>query len=186
MSTNSRRTKALVSVFDNFESAGKAVLALREAGYAEDRVELVTYDIHDESPQVRTPNVQASTASSMMESAGTWGGVGLGTGATAGVVAAAITGFPGLALGMLVVGGLTGAIMGGMAGVDRAVSDDSIDLPPISEYEQLLKAGNRLVVVHGTHEEVMAARDVIDNMFGVRSHLHTLHGHDHHEHSSEL
>ena len=53
-----------------------------------------------------------------------------------------------------IMGGVTGAIMGGIAGVEHAVEDESVNLPTIEEYEKLVKEGNFLVVLLGTEEEI--------------------------------
>ena len=79
---------------------------------------------------------------------------------------------------------VTGAIVGGMAGVEHAVEDDSVNLPTIDEYEQLLHDGHQLVVVHGTREEMLRAKDVIAHISYIHNHLHPIHGHEFHEHPS--
>lgn len=170
--------KALVMVFEDLETARNVIEKLHEDGVSLDKIELVTHDLQDEAPEVKTPKVHETTESALLDSASKWGGVGAGTGLFAGL----LTGFPGLALGMTIMGGLTGAIMGGVAGVDHAVEDDSVDLPTLDEYEQLVKNGNKLVVVLGNHEEVMRAEEVVKEMLHVRSHIHPVHGHEYHEH----
>jgi hypothetical protein len=176
--------KALVTVFEDMETAVEAVKALNEAGVATDKIELVTHNLHEESPDVTTPKVHETTASSLIDSAEKWGAAGAGTGAAAGLIAAVITGFPGIALGMIIMGGVTGALMGGMAGVEHAEEDDSINLPTTEEYEQLLRNGHRLVVVHGSHDEMLKAKDVISHLARVHEHIHPFHGHESHEHPS--
>jgi len=170
--------KALVIVFEDLETAKNVVEKLHESGVSLDKIELVTHDLQDEAPEVKTPNDHETTQSAMLGSATKWGGVGAGYGLLAGL----LTGFPGLALGMMIAAGATGAIMGGMAGVDHAVEDDSVDLPTLDEYEQLVKNGDKLVVVLGNHEEVMRVEDVVKDMLHIRRHIHPVHGHEYHEH----
>jgi len=170
--------KALVTVFEDLETAKEVAEKLHEEGFLIDKIELVTHDVHEEAPEVETPKDHPTTQSDLLDKAGKWGGVGAGTGLLAGL----LTGFPGLALGMTIMGGVTGAIVGGMAGVDHAVNVDSIDLPTLDEYEQLVKNGDKLVVVLGSHEEVMRAEQVVKKMLHVRSHIHPVHGHEYHEH----
>ena len=42
--------------------------------------------------------------------------------------------------------------------------------------------GHTLVVVLGSHEEAMKARDVISQLPFVHNNIHPLHGHEFHEH----
>ena len=171
--------KALVTVFEDLETAKSVVEKLHEAGFSLDKIELVTHRVHTEAPEVETPIVHETTESSMIQGATKWGGLGVGTGLLAGI----LTGFPGLALGMAMMGGVTGAIMGGMAGVDHAVNDDSVDLPTLDEYEQMVKNGRSLVVVQGNHEEVMRAEEVVKDFPDIHQHVHAMHGHEFHEHA---
>jgi len=82
------------------------------------------------------------------------------------------------------MGGVTGAILGGLAGVQHSIDDDAVDLPTPDEYEQLLTLGYKLVVVHGSHEEMVRAKDAICNLPYIHNHLHPIHGHEFHEHPS--
>lgn len=172
--------KTLVTVFDDLETAKLVAEKLYSEGFLVERIELVSHDIHDEAPTVEAPIVHETTEGALFDGAAKWGGTGAGVGLLAGL----LTTFPGLALGMAIVGGVTGAIMGGIAGVDHAVNDDSYDLPTLEEYEQLVNGGKKLVVVLGTHEEVIKAEQIVRNMRHVRSHIHPVHGHLYHEHSA--
>ncbi len=170
--------KALVTVFDNLKIATRVIEKLVESGFSKEKIELVAHNISGEAPEVETPKNHPTTESDMLDAAAKWGSVGAGTGLVAGL----ITTFPGLALGMAIVGGVTGAVMGSVAGVDHAVNDDSVDLPTLDEYEQLVKNGDILLVVLGDHEEVMRAEKIVKDMLHVRSHIHLVHGHEYHEH----
>jgi hypothetical protein len=97
-------------------------------------------------------------------------------------VTAVVTAFPGVALGMIIIGGATGAFVGGMAGIDHAEEDDAVNLPTPDEYEEFLHHGKHLVVVHGTHEETLRAKDVISHIPFVHNHIHPIYGHEFHEH----
>ncbi len=177
--------RALVTVFEDKPTAVAAVQALHEAGFSTAQMELVTHDFHIESPDVDTPKVHETTTTSLIDAAERWGGVGLASGAAAGLITAVLTPFPGAAIGMLVIGGVTGAILGGMAGVEHAVDDDSVDLPTIKEYDQLLRDGHQILVVHGTHEDALRAKGVIAHLKRVHEHVHPIHGHEFHEHPSD-
>ncbi len=175
---NIKGPKALVTVLDDMETANQVVEKLVRSGFDKRKIELVGHDIADEAPEVETPKVHETTESSLIDGASKWGGAAAGTGLAIGL----LTGFPGLALGMAFMGGVTGAIVGGIAGVDHAVEDESVDLPTLDEYEHLVKNGEILVVVLGEHDEVMRAEEIVKSMVQVRSHIHPVHGHLYHEH----
>lgn len=177
--------KAMVAVFEDKVTAVEAVKALHDAGFPTEKMELVTHDLHVESPNVETPKVHETTATAVIDSAEKWGAIGAGTGLAGGVLAAVLTGFPGIVIGMIIMGGVTGAIVGGMAGAEHAVEDDSVNLPTTDEYQRLLHDGYQLVVVHGTHDEMLRARDVISHLSCIHNHLHPMHGHEFHEHPSQ-
>jgi len=180
MAATDSNSKALVTVFDDLETAKKVIEELHTAGFPVDKIELVTHSVEKEAPEVNTPKVHETTATSMVESAAKWSGLG----AASGLLAAVFAPFPGLGLAMIFMGGLTGAVVGGIAGLQHAIEDDSIDLPTLKEYEELVKTGDSLVVVLGSHDEVMHAESIVQNMIHVRSHIHNVHGHQFHEHPS--
>lgn len=170
--------KALVTVFENPATAKEVVTALLASGFSLEKIELVTHDVRSEAPEVSTPKVHETTATSLVEGAAKWGGVGAGIG----VLAAVVTGFPGIGLGMIVMGGAVGAFTGGIAGIEHAVDDDSVNLPTLEEYEQMVNNGHALVVVLGTHDEAMKAESCIQELPHIHRNIHPLHGHDFHEH----
>lgn len=174
--------KALVAVFDDLPSAATAVLALRKSGFPDSSLELVSYDVDDEAPDLTTPSGSEDTGSCLADAVVGGGAAGVGMGAVAGAIATILTGFPGLGLGMIFGAGLTGAIVGGMAGIDRAVHDDSVDLPSMEDYGALIAQGKKLVVIHGSHQEVSNARETIVNLPHMNTHLYTIRGHQFHEH----
>ena len=174
--------KALVLVLDDIETANEIAAALQSQGFDSGQIEFVTHDIHEEAPQVETPKVHETTATAMIDGATKWGALGAG----AGVLAGLLTPFPGAGLAMLFMGGFLGGAMGGIAGLDHATEDDSVDLPTLKEYEQLVKAGENLLVVLGTHDEVMRGEAIVDKMYHVRTHIHQVHGHAWHEHPANL
>jgi hypothetical protein len=178
MSENAQQPKALVTVFEDLKTATDVANVLHEQGFPLDKTELVTHNVHEEAPEVETPYSRETTATSLVEGAAKWGSIGAGLG----LVGAILTPFPGVGLAMIIMGGLTGGIVGGMAGVEHAVDDDSINLPTLEEYEEIVKRGENLLVVLGTHEEVMRAEDVIKNLPHTRTHIHSVHGHLYHEH----
>lgn len=170
--------KVLVTVFDDYQTATEVVQRLQTRGFPADKIELVTYDVHKEAPEINTPKVHETTTSSFIDNAAKWGAIGAGAGAVAGL----ITSLPGVGLGMIVIGGLTGAAAGGMAGISQAIDDDSVNLPTIDEYNSIVQNGATLVVLNGSHNEVARAENTIKQMYSVRSHIHPVHGHEYHEH----
>jgi hypothetical protein len=173
--------KALVTVFEDPQAAKEVVEALHANGFSLENIELVTHDVHSEAPEVTTPKVHETTATSLVESAAKWGGVGAGIGA----LAAVVTGFPGIGLGMIIMGGAVGAFTGGIAGIEHACDDDSVDLPTLDEYEQMVRNGHALVVVLGTHDEAMRAENVIGELPHIHQNIHPSHGHEFHEHPAQ-
>jgi hypothetical protein len=172
------QSKALVIVFEDLPTATSIVDKLALAGLPLGQVELVTRHVVEDVPEIESPAVHDTTGSTMVENSFKWGGVGVGTG----IVAGLLTPFPGLVLGMAIMGGVTGAIMGGMAGVDEAIADDSVNLPTLEEYEQLVQNGHCLVVVRGSQEDIARAEVIVREYPDIHSHLHALHGHEFHEH----
>lgn len=175
--------KALVTVFNDLPAAAHAVAALHAAGFTAQQIELVTYGVTEQSPELAMPLSTKTTSSSLVANAEKWGLFGLEAGAVAGVLAT-ITAFPGIILPMLIVGGLTGAYMGGIAGVEQAVLDDRMDLPELDDYEKLLNEGKKLVVMLGTHDEALRAKEVLDRTPSIQGHMHVIGEHRSHEHPS--
>lgn len=170
--------KAHVTVFDDLSAAKRAIEALLAAGFSTENIELLTSDIQADKFNIETPKIHETTEDSVVGNAAKWGGVG----AAAGALSAVFVPFPGLVLGMMAVGGITGAVMGGIVGVEHAVEDDSVNLPTLDEYEQLVNEGNSLLVVRGSHQDIIRVGDIVNDLFDVRSHIHDLHGHEFHEH----
>lgn len=173
--------KALVTAFEDLETAQTAVKKLLDQGFDSKQIELVTHSVAAEAPEIETPKVHETTSSSLVDGALEWGTLGTGIGA----IAALVTPFPGLALALIGVGGLTGAIVGGMAGIEHAVEDDSVDLPTVDEYERLVINGHSLVVVLCNHDQAMKAEEVIESLPAIHRHMHAIHGHEFHEHPAK-
>lgn len=184
MSTNiPKPNTALVAVFEDLPAAARAVAALHAAGFDRGSVELVTYAVDEQSPEMVTPKNAGTSADSLVNSAEKWGLVGLEVGAASAIIAA-ITAFPGVGIGMLIAGGLTGAIMGGIAGLDEASRDDRLDLPVPGDYEYLLNQGKKLVVVLGSHDDAQQAKDVLNQTTSIQGHLMMFKGRLFHEHQA--
>ena len=176
---NANRLKAHVSIFDDVPTAQRATAALHDAGFLPDQVELVVSDDDIRVHGIESPKDREMTGDCIFENAAKWSTVG----AAAGGLSIVLVPFPGLVLGMVAFGGLLGAIVGSIAGVDHAAKDDSVDLPTLDEYEELVRYGKCLLVVRGTHSEVIRIESIVSNLIDARSHVFTLHGHQFHEHT---
>ena len=181
--------RALVTVFENDSAAEQAVQALRDAGFGEDRIEFVRHHVDVEAPEIDTPKVTKETEDVMLEEAGKWAPLGAGVGAATGLLAGVLTPFPGAILPLFVAGGLIGggvaSAVGGVGGIEHAGLDDSVNLPKIKEYQELVDHGHTLVVVRGTHDELMRAEEVIGHLPFIHNNIHPLHGHEFHEHPAK-
>ncbi len=173
--------KGLVAVFEDLEAAKIVVEKMCDSGVARDKIELVTHDVEMEAPQVTTPKVHETTGTVLVDTAGKWGGVGAGTGLLVGL----LTGNPGWVLGMAAIGGMTGALVGAMAGIDQAVENDSVNLPTLDQYQQMVRNGHCLVVVLGEHDDVMLAEAIMKEFPDIHRHLHVYQGHEFHEHPAK-
>lgn len=175
--------KALVTVFDDLKTASDVIHALVASGFPHSRIEVVTYNVQDQAHDVSTPKVHDTTMSSLESGMGKGAGIGAAAGAAGGVIAALATAFPGIIIGTVLMGTLVGGFVGGISGIERADADDSVNLPTVEEYNELLDNGKKLVVVHGSHSEVERAKEIVKSMLHVSSHIHLIHGHEFHEHS---
>lgn len=182
--SDSHDRRALVTVFEDMPAAIAAVKALTEAGFDEKQLELVT-DRLDDSSGIETPEDRAKAIRSLVKSAEYWGAFGAGAGALAGTLATIATPFPGAAIGgLMVMGGLTGALLGSLSGAEQVAEDDSANLPTMEQYQKLLAEGHDILIVHGTHDEVARAKRVLEHLPCVHRHIHPLRGHEFHEHPS--
>ncbi len=184
-----KHERALVAVFEKLSAAEQAVEALTKAGFDPSRIEVVRHNVKAEAPEVETPKVRKETEDVMIEEAEKWAPLGAGLGAATGLLATLLTPFPGVGLTLIAAGGLLGAGVGGAIGGVSAIElsdhlgiDESVNLPTLEEYQELVDNGHTLVVVLGSHEEAMKARDVISQLPFVHNNIHPLHGHEFHEH----
>lgn len=173
---------ALVMVFDDLPSAEQAAQQLQQSGFSRERLELVASSVGGEPAGIDTPDVRETTASVVASGAVDGAKLGLGMGAGFGIAASILTASPGVLLAALAFGGLTGGLLGGIGGVDRADADDAVNLPTREEYQGLLAAGKVLLIVAGEHRELQRAHQLLGHDPDSVAHLHPLHGHTFHEH----
>ena len=72
-----------------------------------------------------------------------------------------------------IVGALEGAaIMGGMSALGAALVSIGIPQDSVLQYEESVKAGKFLLILHGTPEEVDRAKDRLDNTQATETSVH--------------
>jgi hypothetical protein len=147
MKTTTQQT--VVGVFDNPAQAQEAVRELRQAGFTDDQIGVVSQD--------REGNVEASgTGNQAAEGAAIGAATGLGAGALWGLgIAAGI--LPGI--GPAIAGGTLGILLssaaagGAAAGVGGALVGMGIPDEDAEHYESEFRAGRTVVTVQGPRAE---------------------------------
>ena len=157
------RTNSVVEVFDTHEQAEKAVKELQAAGIDMKSLSIAGKELHSEEHVVGYYN-----AGDRMKY---WGKVGAFWGGFWGLLigsaAFAIPGIgPILVAGPLVgwiVAALEGAVVvGGVSAVGAGLVSIGIPKDSVIKYEVALKSDKFLLIVHGTQDEVYAARIILD------------------------
>jgi hypothetical protein len=153
--------RAVIAVFPDLDAAEAAVRKLIEDGFPADRISIVGEDIESEiriNGFVTTKDVAGSGAAS-----GAWVGGLFGI-----LTGAALLFVPGVGplvvLGPLAagaVGAAEGALLGGTVG---AVLGHFVSKKKLPKYEQLVRTGNYLLVVHGTEEDVTRAQQLLTEL----------------------
>lgn len=163
---------AVVAVYDRHETADEAVRLLRDAGVDPTKLAVIGRGMHSENRVVGFYNRAREVKH--------WGGYGALWGGVWGWLVLGFFWVPGIghltAAGWIVwnlaaaAGGA--ALGGGIGAVAAALQHVGIPDDVIPEYESALKADNYLVIVHGTPDEVDAARRVLDGTDAVRIDSH--------------
>jgi hypothetical protein len=150
--------QAVIAVFADFDTAHRAVERLVGAGLRPDQISVVGRDLQSElrlTGYVTTGDIAGPSAAT-----GAW--VGGLFGLLAGSALLFVPGAgPLIVLGPLAAaaaGAGQGALLGGVVG---AVLGHFVAKRHLPKYEKLVQAGNYLVVVHGTDEEVDQARQAL-------------------------
>jgi hypothetical protein len=150
--------RAVIGVFGDSDAAQAAVERLAAADFPVDRISIVGKDLQSET----RVNGFVTTGDIAGPSAATGAWVGGLFGLLAGSALLFIPGAgPLVVLGPLAaaaVGAAQGALLGGGVG---AVLGHFVAKEHIPKYEQLVRAGSYLVVVHGTEDDVARARQVL-------------------------
>lgn len=157
-----KHDRSVVGIVKSHAEAEEVIKELQRSGFPMKRLSVIGKGYHSEEHPTGF-----YTAGDRMR---TWGGVGAFWGAVWGVLFGAaffwVPGIGPLAVAgpfvQMFVGGLEGAVLAGGAGalgaalVSMGVSRDSI-----VKYETSLKADNYVIIAHGTHEQVEAAKAIL-------------------------
>jgi uncharacterized membrane protein len=165
---------SVVAIYDTHELAEQAVKELQHAGIDMKTLSIAGKDTHTDEQVVGYYNVGDRMKR--------WGGIGAFWGGFWGLLfGGAFFALPGigpiLVAGPLVawiVAGLEGAVVvGGVSAVGAGLASIGIPKDSILKYDVALKTDKFLLVVHGTADEVLRARDIIA---GTEHRSHALHG----------
>jgi uncharacterized membrane protein len=161
--TSMTDTNAVIAVYDTHSSADEAVKELQKAGFDMKKLSVVGKDYHTEDQVVGYYN-----AGERMKH---WGKFGAFWGGLWGLLfGAAFFWVPGI--GPVLVGGplvawivaaLEGAVfVGGLSAIGAGLYSLGIPKDSIVEYESAVKAGNFVVVAHGTADEADRAKNILN------------------------
>lgn len=158
-------TNAVIAVYDTHAAADDAVKELQKAGFDMKKLSVVGKDYHTDEQVVGYYN-----AGERMKH---WGKLGAFWGGLWGLLfGAAFFWVPGI--GPVLVGGplvawiiaaLEGAVVvGGLSAIGAGLYSLGIPKDSIVMYEAAVKAGNYVVVAHGTAAEAAKARDIMSTL----------------------
>jgi hypothetical protein len=164
---------AIVAIYDSHTKAEEAIKELEGSGYPMKKLSIVGKDYHTEEHVVGYYN----TGDRMKY----WGKMGAFWGGLWGLLFGwAFFAVPGL--GPILVGGplvssivsvLEGAVVvGGLSTIGAGLYSIGIPKNSVLKYEAAIKAGDYLVVAHGTADEVAKAREIIEGTKALESAVH--------------
>jgi hypothetical protein len=167
-------TNAVIAVYDNHSAAEDAVKELRKSGFDVKKLSVVGKDYHTDEQVVGYYN-----AGDRMKY---WGKVGAFWGGFWGLLfGAAFFWVP--AIGPVLVGGPLVAsviaglenavVIGGLSAIGAGLYSIGIPKDSIVTYETAIKAGEYLVVAHGTADEAAEAKNILSTLkpTGVTDHV---------------
>ncbi len=157
-------TQSVIGVYGNMSQAEDAVRALDQGGFPIEQISVVAQDLQSEK-QVHG-YVTAGDLATGAATTGAWMGGLFGL-----LVGAAFIWVPGFGpllvagpLAAMLLGGIEGALAGAAGGglmgalVGWGVSDKHI-----LKYEEHVKGGKYLVIVHGGNDQVIQAREILNH-----------------------
>ena len=165
---------SVVAIFESHTQAEDAVRELQTSGFDMKKLSIVGKDYHTDEHVVGYYNA----GDRMMY----WGKLGAFWGGLWGMLFGSAFFFvpgigPLLVAGPLVtwiVGALEGAaVMGGVSALGAALASIGIPKNSILQYEANVKAGKFVLILHGTPEEVLRAKDRLDQTQAAEATIHT-------------
>jgi uncharacterized membrane protein len=155
-------TNAVIAVYDSHTAAEDAVKELQKSGFDMKKLSVVGKDYHTDEQVVGYYN-----AGDRMKYWGKWGAFWGGFWGL--LIGAAFFWVPGIGpvlvggpLVAWIVAGLEGAVaVGGLSAIGAGLYSIGIPKDSIVTYETAIKAGQYLVVAHGTSAEAAKARNIL-------------------------
>jgi uncharacterized membrane protein len=167
------KRNSVVGIFDSHTLAETAVKELQRSGCDIKKLSIVGRDYHTDEQVVG----YYTTGDRMMY----WGKQGAFWGGLWGLLfGSAFFWVPGLGpllvagpLVTMIIGAIQGAaVVGGMSALGAALYSMGIPKDSIIRYETAIKAGKFVLIFHGTAEEVMKTRQVLDRAQAAETALH--------------
>jgi uncharacterized membrane protein len=154
-------TNAVIAVYDNHSAAEDAVKELQKSGFDMKKLSVVGKDYHTDEQVVGYYN-----AGDRMKYWGKWGGFwGLLFGAAFFWVPAIGPVLVGGPLAAWIIAGLENAVVvGGLSAIGAGLYSIGIPKDSIVTYETAMKAGQFLVVAHGTSDETAEAKNILSRL----------------------
>jgi hypothetical protein len=146
--------ECVVGIFDQFEDARDAVLALNQAGFAPDRISLVAAGI-DGRPEVQEA-LQYGDQTTINAAKGA--GIGGLAGLVVGGAALTASGLGPIFAAGYIATTLTGAIAGAFLG---AMSGWGVHEDHIADYEEMVRQGKTLVMFYGDPLQTAEAERIL-------------------------
>jgi uncharacterized membrane protein len=164
---------SVIAIYDTHEQAELAVKALQESGIDMKTLSIAGKDTHTDEQVVGYYNVGDRMKR--------WGGIGAFWGGFWGLLfGSAFFAIPGLGP-ILVAGPLVGwiiaglegaAVVGGVSALGAGLASIGIPKDSILKYEVALKTDKYLLVVHGTADQVLKAKDILAELKHGSHHLY--------------
>lgn len=146
--------QCVVAVYDSFDKAKDAIVALEQSDFPSQQVSFVTHNVEDEVPRPEPMQYGDDTGQDAAKGAGIGGLLGL-------LLGAPILAIPGVGA-VLVAGpigvGLAGAVVGGFLG---AMAGWGVHEDHLEQYEEKVRQGALLVVANGDPQQVAEAQRVL-------------------------
>ena len=158
-------TNAVIAVYDNHSAAEEAVKELQKSGFDMKKLSVVGKDYHTDEQVVGYYNA-GDRMKYWGKQGAFWGGFwGLLFGAAFFWVPAVGPVLVGGSLVAAIVAGLENAVVvGGLSAIGAGLYSIGIPKDTIVTYETAMKAGQYLVVAHGTSAEAAKARNILSTL----------------------